>query len=75
MSAAEASRLAHMAQQIADAFRTLPPEEGAAAVAAHINQFWPPMMRRELVGDVGPDARALDPLVMRALAQIRVPAE
>jgi len=74
VSSGEAARLAHMARQIAEAFRALPPEEGAAAVAGHINQFWPVMMRRELLERYGADATGLDPLVAAATKHIRLPS-
>ena len=74
MSDAEADRLAHMAGQIAAAFRNLPPDEGAGAVAAHINQFWPVMMRRDFVARFGADPAGLDPVLARAVRLVRVPA-
>jgi formate dehydrogenase subunit delta len=74
MSAEEHARLAHMAGQIAAAFRSLPDDEAAAAVAAHINQFWPVMMRRDFVARFAGDPMALDRLVARALPRIAVPA-
>jgi formate dehydrogenase subunit delta len=75
MSEAEASRLTHMARQIAAAFRHLPPDEAAGAVAAHINLFWPVVMRREFVARFGANPAGLDPLLARAVRLIRVPAE
>lgn len=75
MSAAEDERLAHMAHRIADAFRTRPDAEAAAAVAAHINQFWPPMLRRALLARYGEDRAGLDPISARALEMVRLPGE
>ena len=71
MSRDEAARLGHMAGQIAAFFHYLPEAEAAAAIAGHINQFWSPRMRARLVGQSGAD-QLLDPLVRRALGQVRV---
>ena len=45
----ETARLAWMAGRIAAAFDALPEEQAAAAIAAHINQFWAAPMRRGLL--------------------------
>ena len=44
----EVARLAWMAGRIAAAFDALPEEQAAAAIAAHINQFWAPPNPRKL---------------------------
>ena len=67
----EAARLARMAGQIAAAFDALPEEQAAAAIAAHINQFWAPPMRRGLLAA---DPATLALRVQRALALVRPPA-
>ncbi len=66
----DAARLARMAGQIAAAFDALPEEQAAAATAAHINQFWAPPMRRDLLAL---DPALLAPRVVRALALVRPP--
>jgi len=66
----DAARLAHMAGQIAAAFHALPEEQAVAATAAHINQFWAPPMRRDLLAM---DPALLSPRVRQALALVRPP--
>jgi formate dehydrogenase subunit delta len=68
----EAARLARMAGQIAAVFHALPEEQAVAATAAHINQFWAPAMRRDLLAM---DPALLAPLVRQALAQVRPPRQ
>ncbi|MFO1115498.1 MAG: formate dehydrogenase subunit delta [Beijerinckiaceae bacterium] len=65
---ASASRLATMSRQIADFFRSYPQEQATKSVADHINRFWTPRMRQDLLAM--PDA-ALDPLVASARALVR----
>jgi formate dehydrogenase subunit delta len=67
----EVARLAWMAGRIAAAFDALPEEQAAAAIAAHINQFWAPSMRHGLLAA---DPATLAPRVQQALALVRPPA-
>ncbi len=62
----QVEKLAHMANQIANFFRSYPEEEACAGIRDHIQAFWTPRMRQTLLAD-GP-SRGLDPLVVRALA-------
>ena len=62
------SKLATMSRQIADFFRPYPREQAVGSVAEHINRFWTPRMREQLL-DL-PET-ALDPLVAAARAQVR----
>lgn len=68
----DATQLARMAGQIAAAFHALPEEQAAAAVAAHINQFWAPPLRRGLLAA---DPAALAPVVRQAVKLVRRPAQ
>ena len=65
MQPSEAEKLARMAGQIADFFRSYPEEEAQAGIRDHILSFWTPAMRATL-GRAGPDT-VLDPLVAAAL--------
>ena len=69
MSASERStaKLARMAGQIADFFRAYPDAQAASSVAEHINKFWTPKMRAELLAM--PESG--DPLVAKARAFVR----
>jgi len=67
------SKLIRMASQMADFFRSQPDRPAAEAVAAHINDFWTPHMRREFVEEVHAGAE-VDPVLREAAAFIRLPA-
>jgi formate dehydrogenase subunit delta len=66
-------RLIQMANSIAQFFEAQPDREQAAAgVAEHIQKFWEPRMRRQLLGIVAtPDGDALSPLVQQALVRVK----
>ncbi len=64
-----------MANQIATFFRSQPGADRAERVAAHINDFWEPRMRNQLGSHVAAGGAGLDPLVLEAMAQVRVPVE
>ncbi|MHC0052640.1 formate dehydrogenase subunit delta [Actibacterium sp. D379-3] len=67
-------KLAHMANQIATAFATLPDDRAARAVASHINDFWDPRMRAQLLAMGQTGGAGLSPVVLQAAALIRSPA-
>jgi formate dehydrogenase subunit delta len=67
-------KLIHMANQIALFMETKPPEEARRGLAAHINDFWEPRMRRELFALIDAGTPALRPLVREAAPLIRRPA-
>ncbi len=69
-------KLVMMANQIASFFETLPNEDAAAGTAEHINQFWEPRMRRELLRLMDEEGgRNLHETVLNARPLIRKPAE
>ena len=65
------AKLALMANQIGDFFKSYPEAEAVAAIADHINQFWTKRMREEFRAGFEKDASALSPLVRQARAKIR----
>lgn len=65
------AKLAHMAGQIAEFFKSYPEEEAVAAIADHINQFWSWRMREDFVAAFSQDGTALEPLVAKALGKIK----
>ena len=73
MSANPHEKLIYMANQISKFFETKPESEGAAGVAAHINDFWEPRMRRHLFEVVDAGGAGLRPLVLLAARSIRRP--
>ncbi|GAY10426.1 formate dehydrogenase subunit delta [Pseudonocardia sp. N23] len=53
-----------MAEDMVAQFAHRPPDDAAAAVAAHVRKFWDPRMRRRLVTVVDEGAD-VDPVVVR----------
>ncbi len=63
-----------MANQIATFFASQPGDR-SGGVAAHINDFWEPRMRRKLLAHIADGGARLHPLVIEAQGAIAVPAE
>lgn len=55
-----------MGNDIARAFRHLPEDQAATAVATHVKKFWDPRMRRALVERVSAGDARIDPLLVTA---------
>jgi formate dehydrogenase subunit delta len=66
-------KLVRMANQIAAFMAARPPGEAAAGVAAHLNDYWAPPMRAQLLAIVAAGGADLHPLVIEAAPQIRRP--
>ena len=69
-------KLAYMANQIATFFQSSPEGARSDGVADHINMFWEPRMRRELLArfdEQGPDG--MHELVVAALQDKRAELE
>jgi hypothetical protein len=64
-----------MANQIAVFFESKPHDEGVEGIAAHINAFWEPRMRRQLFEEVDAGCVGFRPLLGEATALIRRPVE
>ncbi len=67
-------KLVTMANQIATFFQSQPGNDRAARVAAHLNDFWAPKMRAELLAYAEAGGAGLAPLTREALADVRRPA-
>ena len=67
-------RLVHMANQIAAVFRSYPHDTAVEGIAGHIRQFWERRMRDQLYAHVEAGGEGLDPLVIEAVAVLRVGA-
>ena len=65
-------KLISMATQMADFFRSQPGQPPAEAVAAHINDSWPPQMRKDFLAQISAGAEA-DPIVRDAARFVRPP--
>jgi len=63
-------KLARMAGQIADFFKSYPDEQAVPAIADHINQFWSRRMRGDFLAAFHAGSQELHPLVRGALARI-----
>lgn len=66
-------KMVYMANQIALFFNTQPNADKAGKVAAHLNDFWDPRMRRQLLDYVAGGGAGLDSLMIEAAAQVREP--
>jgi len=68
-----ADKLVHMANQIGQFFAAMPDAaEAREGIANHLQRYWAPTMRRELLAALDADeAPALAPLVREALQQAR----
>jgi formate dehydrogenase subunit delta len=70
-------KLAMMANQIAQFFRSYPHDEAVAGIAHHIEQFWTPKMRQAFKDGLD-DLPDVHPLVREAVSpevEARSPAE
>lgn len=63
-------KLIYMANQIGAFFAAQGPERAAAGIADHLEKFWTPNMRRELVALAARDATRLQPNVRDAVKRI-----
>jgi formate dehydrogenase subunit delta len=63
--------LVRMVNQIAANVSYQGPDEAAASVASHLNRFWAPSMRTQLLEFVASGGAGLDDLARRALADVR----
>jgi formate dehydrogenase subunit delta len=68
------AKLIYMANQIAKFMESKPHAEGLELLAAHINDFWEPRMRRHLFEVLDAGGAGLRPLVIEATLKIRRPA-
>ncbi len=64
-------KLIYMANQIATFFASQPEAERVGRVAAHIKDFWEPRMRGQLFDLVDSGRDGFDPLVLKAVEQLR----
>jgi NADH-dependant formate dehydrogenase delta subunit FdsD. len=70
-----ADKITRMANQIAAFMASKPHDEGVAGLAAHINDFWEPRMRRQLFALLDAGAEGFAPLVIEAAGKIRRPVD
>lgn len=63
-----------MANQIATFFKTQPGDDQVSRCADHINDFWEPRMRAQLLAHLEAGGEGLEPLVIEATDLIKEPA-
>ncbi|MFO1147931.1 MAG: formate dehydrogenase subunit delta [Alsobacter sp.] len=64
-------RLVMMANQIAQFFTSFSHDEAVRGVAAHINQFWDPRMRRRFLAAAEERRGQLHQLVVEAIPHVK----
>jgi formate dehydrogenase subunit delta len=64
-------KLAYMANQIGKFFAHQPHEKAVASIANHLQKFWDPRMRSEILTHL--NAVQLDPLVREAVESLKAP--
>ena len=69
----EGNKIIRMAHQIATFFHSQPVSEGPGGVATHINKFWEPRMRRQLLEHIDKGGEGLLPLVIEASKAVKRP--
>ncbi|GAB1378734.1 formate dehydrogenase subunit delta [Pararhodobacter aggregans] len=69
-----ADKITRMANQIAAFMTSKPHDEGVSGLAAHINDFWEPRMRRQFFELLDAGGEGFAPLVLEAAPLIRRPA-
>ena len=65
--------MVHKANLIARFFASYPREEAIEGVAGHLERFWEPRMRRQLLQYVGAGGAGLHELVLEAAKRPNVP--
>jgi formate dehydrogenase subunit delta len=68
-------KMVTMANQIATFFETQPGDDQLDRFADHINDFWEPRMRRQLLDHIAAGGEGLKPMAIEAADRIAEPAE
>ena len=72
----ELAHLVRGANRIAAFFEAMPdPAEARAGVAAHLQRYWAPVLRRQLLDHLAKGGEGLEPLVREALQALRAEAD
>jgi formate dehydrogenase subunit delta len=67
------NRLVKMANQMASYFKVFPEAQAITGLAEHINKFWDPRMRREILALAAAGAIGFEPLVTKAIPKVKPP--
>ncbi len=65
-------RLVYMANQIAKGFRLKSEDRAVADTLDHIQKFWEPRMRREILAVLAAGGDGLEPIARKAVERITV---
>lgn len=65
--------MVRMVNQIGTFFKNYGPVEGTKEIAAHINSFWEPRMRNQLLDYVATGGKDINEVVMAAMPLVRRP--
>jgi formate dehydrogenase subunit delta len=68
------ANMVHKANQIALFFASYPRDEAVAGVADHLQKFWEPRMRRQIIDYVAAGGAGLHELVPEAVSRLSMPA-
>ena len=67
--------IVRMANQIAGFFAAYPHDEAVKETLYHLEHFWDPRMRRQLVDYVGRTSEGLDPVALEAAKALAEPVK
>jgi formate dehydrogenase subunit delta len=67
----EVEQMVHMANQIALFFESYPREEAVASVADHLQKFWEPRMRRQILEYAASGGPGLHDLVRESVKRLK----
>lgn len=67
----ESEQMVHMANQIALFFASYPREEAVASVTDHLQKFWEPRMRKQIMDYVASGDGGLHDLVREAVKRLQ----
>ena len=67
----ESENMVHMANQIALFFAPYPRDEAIVSVADHLQKFWEPRMRNQIIAYVAGGGAGLHELALEAVKRLR----
>ncbi len=68
-------KLIMMANQIAKFFESQSGDDAVSQIANHIEDFWDPRMRRQILAHVADGGAGLSPLALAAIRTLKAPRE
>jgi formate dehydrogenase subunit delta len=67
----ESENMVHMANQIAIFFASYPKDEAVAGVTDHLQKFWEPRMRKQIIEYVAHGGHGLHELALEAVKKLQ----